>query len=95
MIICGNIPPLQPLWDRFVTHKLGSGYGRTPIDHYKLSENGDSRGGINGSGFKKSTIPSTTATATSQTIVWGGNQSSRGINTTTDVRVSESAAELL
>ncbi|KAH8742343.1 integral membrane protein [Diaporthe sp. PMI_573] len=31
MIFCGNIPPLQPLWDRYVTHKLDSSYGRTPL----------------------------------------------------------------
>lgn len=28
MILCGNIPPLQILWDRFVTHKVDSSYGR-------------------------------------------------------------------
>ncbi|RWA07280.1 hypothetical protein EKO27_g7834 [Xylaria grammica] len=28
MILCGNIPPLLPLWDRFISHKLGSSYGR-------------------------------------------------------------------
>lgn len=31
MIFCGNIPPLQPLWDRYVTHKLDASYGRTPL----------------------------------------------------------------
>ncbi|KAM0800903.1 hypothetical protein BDR22DRAFT_907498 [Usnea florida] len=33
MIICGNIPPLKPLWDRFVTKKLDSNY--TPIEYNK------------------------------------------------------------
>lgn len=31
MIFCGNIPPLQPLWDQYVTHKLDASYGRTPF----------------------------------------------------------------
>ena len=31
MIVCGNIPPLKPLWDRFVTKKLDSNY--TPINY--------------------------------------------------------------
>ncbi|KAF2964104.1 hypothetical protein GQX73_g9479 [Xylaria multiplex] len=28
MMLCGNIPPLIPLWDRFISHKLDSTYGR-------------------------------------------------------------------
>lgn len=41
MIVCGNVPPLKPLWDRFVTKKLDSSYA--PINynmknyHSKLS----------------------------------------------------------
>ena len=31
MIVCGNVPPLKPLWDRFVTKKLDSNY--TPISY--------------------------------------------------------------
>ena len=31
MIICGNVPPLKPLWDRFVTKTLDSNY--TPINY--------------------------------------------------------------
>ena len=31
MIVCGNVPPLKPLWDRFVTKKLDSNY--TPINY--------------------------------------------------------------
>ncbi|GAP92594.1 putative integral membrane protein [Rosellinia necatrix] len=28
MMLCGNIPPLLPLWDRFISKKLDSTYGR-------------------------------------------------------------------
>ncbi|KAK3390661.1 hypothetical protein B0H63DRAFT_121401 [Podospora didyma] len=34
MMVSGNIPPLQLLWDRFVSKKLDSSYGRTPIKYY-------------------------------------------------------------
>ena len=34
MIVCGNIPPLKPLWDRFVAKKLDSKYGRTPVNYH-------------------------------------------------------------
>ena len=27
------MPPLQPLWERFVTHKLDSSYTRTPVKY--------------------------------------------------------------
>ncbi|KAI1848709.1 hypothetical protein JX266_005568 [Neoarthrinium moseri] len=33
MIACGSLPPLQPLWDRFVTHKRDASYGRTPLKY--------------------------------------------------------------
>ena len=33
MIVCGNIPPLKPLWDRFVASKLDSNHGHAPINY--------------------------------------------------------------
>ena len=31
MMVCGNVPPLKPLWDRFVAGTLDSNYA--PIKH--------------------------------------------------------------
>lgn len=34
LIFCSCVPTLAPLWDRFVTKKLDSSYGRTPLNKY-------------------------------------------------------------
>ncbi|KAM7214601.1 hypothetical protein V8F06_010000 [Rhypophila decipiens] len=45
MILCGNIPPLQILWDRFITHKVDSSYNR--VHNSKSNNTGGSGGGYN------------------------------------------------
>lgn len=42
LIFCGCVPTLMPLWDRFVSHKLDSNYGRTPL---KIRENASTPAG--------------------------------------------------
>ncbi|TVY88369.1 hypothetical protein LAWI1_G008055 [Lachnellula willkommii] len=86
MIVCGNIPPLQPLWDRFVTHKLDSNYGHTPINNYKMSHP------TYGSRSKQSSIQSTNITANNNTTNHQ-RQYGKGINATTDIRITESIHE--
>ena len=46
MIVCGNIPPLKTLWDRFVTHKSDSNYARTPVK-YKIESRPSKFSGTN------------------------------------------------
>lgn len=31
LIFAGCVPTLLPLWERYVTHKIDSSYGRTPL----------------------------------------------------------------
>lgn len=33
LIFCSCVPTISPLWDRFVTKKLDSTYGRTPLKY--------------------------------------------------------------
>jgi hypothetical protein len=47
IMVCGNIPPLQLIWDRFVTHKLDASWSRTPLKYnsngYASEKSGRSR----------------------------------------------------
>jgi hypothetical protein len=92
MIVCGNIPPLQPLWDRYVSHKLDSNYGRTPINQYKMSERSGSYG--QGRSYGKGSLPSTMAMASSNDVPDDEQErlyNKNTIHARTDVRVSESS----
>jgi len=87
VIVCGNIPPLQPLWDRFITHKLDSHYGRTPITgkSYLMSD----RSKQSGISTEKSSHYSTCITATNENDSRAGSEYGKGIVTTTEIdRVS-------
>ncbi|KAK0702006.1 hypothetical protein B0T26DRAFT_744917 [Lasiosphaeria miniovina] len=44
MMVCGNVPPLQVLWDRYVTHKLDSSWSRTPLKYHSNGSNGNYSG---------------------------------------------------
>lgn len=48
LIFCSCVPTLSPLWDRFVTKKLDSSYGRTPL-RYTPNTTANSKSRINGS----------------------------------------------
>ncbi|CAG8953110.1 hypothetical protein HYFRA_00003307 [Hymenoscyphus fraxineus] len=97
MIFCGNIPPLQPLWDRFITHKLDSNYGKTPINQYKMRGTSNNNSGPTFAGRSQYSAPSTKVEA-SKGSVWNDDdeerQNIKGINATTDIRVSESSREV-
>jgi hypothetical protein len=83
VIICGNIPPLQPLWDRFITHKLDSNYGRTPITgkSYLMSD----RSKQSGTCTEKCSHHSTCITASSKNNSRAESEYGKSILTTTEI----------
>ena len=91
MIVCGNIPPLKPLWDRFVAGKLDSNYGHDPINynmekfHSKLS-----------STAKTSSSGDTTRILPIQHGAWSQNcsQTEAGSKAYTEINAIESANEV-
>ena len=97
LIICGNVPPLQPLWDRFVLRRLDANFHRIPqSSNYKMSDRSKdiSRGATYGSHSNQYSVPSTN-TMISKSDRWEDERPQKGIMARTAIRVSESERELI
>ncbi|KAM7200827.1 hypothetical protein V8F33_003758 [Rhypophila sp. PSN 637] len=73
MILCGNIPPLQILWDRFITHKVDSSYNRV----HSTNNNSGGSGGYNNSAATGRRLISSRANANGQNSAFGSHNASQ------------------
>lgn len=89
MIFCGNIPPLQPLWDRYVTHKLDSNFQRTATSQYKLSGPSDGYSRSKGTDPYSQRSARIMASKNSTGDDESEHLSYKGIKARTDIHVSE------
>lgn len=83
MIVCGNVPPLKPLWDRFVTKKVDSNYA--PINYSMKNYHSKLSGTV-----KASSSGENTHTLLSQHENWSQNgpqMNDPGFKAVTDIHV--------